>query len=79
MIKKVYQCERCGKYHDDPDFALDCCMPDFPEPNYLCCLCEEIFSDEDEAKDHQETEREPPDDPVSQAELEAAGQMRLIQ
>jgi len=74
-----YRCDACEEIHDDEYCANDCCRPTVSEV-YLCPVCAECYlyiananSYCDDNSDNDDT----PVSPVSAAEREAAGQMRL--
>ena len=78
ILKSKWKCCECGELHEHEDDALDCCPPEVREV-YVCPIC---------TKDHNQQimafdccDFDPDVDvlpPPSAAELEAAGQMRLL-
>lgn len=76
-LESVWQCGECGETHDDEYDARDCCRPSITE-GYLCPECKDFHASEREALACCADD----DAPLlaqSAAELEAAGQLRLIQ
>lgn len=77
-VKKAierWECRRCGEVHPDEDEARDCC-PTYVREVFECPVCGEIHHDEGGALEccpEDEAEAKP----MSAAELEAQGQMRL--
>jgi hypothetical protein len=70
---------RCGKYrlvHDDEEDARDCCIPD--TEGHACPHCGAFVQHEEEALVCCGYDRDGLPPPPMQAQLEAAGQRRLI-
>ena len=76
-------CGECGETHDDEDLAVDCFeshhYPPDVHPLYVCPTCDQDYDTEDLAREcmAEHIERESATPPTS-AELEAAGQQRLL-
>ena len=75
---KVWRCDECGIRYRRRWEAIDCCEPTVTE-GYVCATCETFYNEEDEAiaccaLDAPEEQR-----PPTAEELEAAGQVRLLQ
>lgn len=78
-LEPKWKCHECRTIHDDEDSAHECCQPEVSE-GYLCPECRVWHETESKALDccgHTEDEDAPPPRP-STAELEAAGQLRLL-
>lgn len=78
-LKPKYQCDECGEIHDDVDDAHDCCQPKVIE-GYRCPVCLDFHHKEQTALDccgfDPDAPQTPP--PPTAAELESAGQLRLL-
>lgn len=72
-----YKCCECGDLHDDLDDARECCVPRVEEV-FLCPICQAPHNEEEDAIDCCGFDPDGPPPPPSAAELEAAGQMRLL-
>ena len=75
-LKTVFKCGKCGETHDFEDDAIECCAPIIDE-GYLCPLCGEFFFNEQGALACHDVDKDFVQPPTA-AELEAAGQMRLL-
>jgi len=72
-----YKCDECGELHDNESIAYECCAPDVIEV-YLCGHCGEYYGDNQVLANDCCDDVDPDAPPlISQAELEAAGQMQL--
>ncbi len=77
-----WRCESCGELHGFEDDAYECCRPAISE-RFICPECGDDFRTADSALDcltaHQaDDDADAPIHLVTAAELEAAGQMRLV-
>lgn len=72
-----YQCPECGDLHDDIDEAEDCCPRDCPMQVFVCPECDSVNAIYEDAVGCCAAEEETMH-MASPAELEAAGQMRLL-
>lgn len=77
LAKKHWKCDECGLVHDDYSDAQECCQPTVSEV-YVCSECDEEHETEKaanaccaEPKEHNDAE--------IRAELEARGQLRLVE
>ncbi|MEZ0137326.1 MAG: hypothetical protein AB9Q17_02125 [Candidatus Reddybacter sp.] len=71
-----YLCNQCDDLHDDAYEAIECC-PQISEV-YSCEHCKEVFGPNKEAAENCCDDVDPDALPIiSQAELEANGQLRL--
>ena len=75
-LKSVFKCGECGEIHDEENEAVECCQPNISE-GFLCPVCQEFFFDEESALACHEVDEDFVPPPTA-AELEAAGQMRLL-
>jgi len=75
-LKSVFKCGECGDIHDEEDDAVECCFPGVTE-GFLCPVCQGFFIDEEAALACHDTDEDFVPPPTA-AELEAAGQMRLL-
>lgn len=74
-LEIVYQCDGCGGIHEYEDDAESCCRPDVIK-GYQCPECAEFHTTETDALN---CCREADTTPIiTPAELEAAGQQRLL-
>lgn len=72
-----FRCHDCGDLHDTYSDAEYCCPPPPPKQVFACPECQDYYDDERSAAECcgvSEGELHAP----THAELEAAGQMRLI-
>lgn len=76
-LEMAWKCHECGEIHENEDDAYDCCRPEVSE-GYLCPECGEFHRREQNALDCCEHDQDAPPPPPTAAELEAAGQQRLI-
>lgn len=72
----AWQCDRCGEVHDDEAAAREYCAPAIID-GYTCPLCGTFYTGDAAALDCCGWDPDMPIPPTA-AELEAAGQMRLI-
>lgn len=72
-----YECRRCHYLYTEPEEAFECCSPGYKKV-YACPECRELHDVEAEAIDCCGFDPDAPPPPPSAAELEAAGQMRLL-
>ena len=72
-IETRWCCGECGELYEEEDRAVDCCRPPPPYQVYVCPECQDEHRTELQAIGCCATEP-----PPSAAELEAAGQQRLI-
>lgn len=80
QASKRYQCGNCGSLHRYRSDALTCCEPDVWDL-YICAKCEKKHFTEDEANECCTETAEPKEhnDAEIRAELEARGQLRLVE
>lgn len=72
-----YMCAACDELHDDHKAAKECCQPRVSEV-YLCGHCGENYGPNEDMADECCDDVDPDTQPIiSQAVLEAHGQMRL--
>lgn len=72
-----YACGECLEMHDDDGDALYCCPRTITEV-FICGHCSEGFGTDEDAATECCADVDPDAPPIiNQAELEAAGQMRL--
>lgn len=76
-IEKKWRCDQCYDVHDFEDSAAECCPPEISE-GYECPVCFDWHSTEANALDCCGYDEDAPPPPPTAAELEAAGQLRLI-
>lgn len=76
-IEPKWQCSLCDEVHDFEDAAEDCCRPRVIE-GYACPICQDLHRTEADALDCCGFDPDAPPAPPSAAELEAAGQQRLL-
>lgn len=76
-IKDLWRCDECGELHGDEEDAAECCRPNITA-GYGCPVCGAFCLSENEAIDCCDFDPDGPPPPPIAAELEAAGQMRLI-
>jgi hypothetical protein len=77
-LKAKWMCNGCGDIHDDEDSAIECCPPTTLEV-YVCPVCGDDHRKEADALDCCGYDEDAPPPPPSAAELEAVGQLRLIE
>lgn len=75
-----YQCPECDELHEDHDDAVECCWRKYVHAVYLCPICKRVNHSKEGAIDCHGWEPPDPDAPYmpTPAELEAAGQLRLL-
>lgn len=73
-MKPHYRCDNCDSLYENEDEAYDCC-PQSVSVRWVCPVCESAHSSEDEAESCCPSDGPPP---LTAAEMEAAGQLRLI-
>lgn len=77
-VRTGYRCMECDTVHEDYDDAMGCCPVEIREV-FICATCDTVHVDEADAEgccpagDADEAESGP-----TPAELEAAGQQRLL-
>jgi hypothetical protein len=76
-IAAKYKCCECGEVLDDVDKARYCCHPRVDEV-FMCPICQSPHDLEEFALDCCGFDPDGPPPPPSAAELEAAGQLRLV-
>ncbi len=76
-LETVWKCHECGEIHDDEDSTYECCRPDVSE-GYLCPECADFHRSEANALACCEHDPDAPPPPPTAAELEAAGQLRMV-
>lgn len=76
-LEPKWQCDACSSVHDFEDDAEDCCKPRVIE-GYACPICLDFHRREEAALDCCGFDPDAPPPPPSAAELEAAGQLRLL-
>ena len=74
---EAWRCNACGDAYEDEDDAIKCCRPTITE-GYFCPVCRRFHCDEDAAVACCDYDPDAPPPPPSAAELEQAGQMRLL-
>ncbi len=72
-----YECRECHYLHTEPEEAIECCSPGYKE-TYACPECRELHDEEADAIKCCSGDPDAPPPPPSPAELEAAGQLRLL-
>lgn len=77
VLEPKWLCESCDEIHDDEEDARDCCPTQISEV-FLCPICQMSFYVEIDALNCHDFDPNGPPPPPTPAELEAAGQMRLL-
>jgi hypothetical protein len=72
----MYRCCECGQVYEFRSSAAECCQPKVATV-HQCPHCNEVHDDEWEAQNCHCLDDDPP--PVSIAELERQGQLRLFE
>lgn len=76
-LDPVWKCDECGDIHPTEDAAYDCC-PQEVTSGFMCPECAQFYQFEPDALDCCEHDPDAPPPPPSAADLESAGQQRLI-
>ena len=76
-LKQKWKCHECGEIHDYEDAAAECCQPEISK-GYECPECGDFHRKEADAIDCCGYDEDAPPPPPTAAELEAAGQLRLL-
>jgi hypothetical protein len=73
--KLLYRCDECGQVYEFRSSAAECCQPEVATV-HQCPQCNEVHDDAWEAENCPCRDEDPP--PVSAAEMEQQGQLRLF-